>query len=43
MSELTAKNQAAEAEAAPRMPELDDDLRVEEESADGVKGGLKRD
>ena len=43
MSEPTAKSKAAEAEAAPRMPELDDDLHVEEESAGNVRGGLRRD
>jgi hypothetical protein len=39
MSEPTAKNKA-DAEVAPKMPELDEDLQVDEESAENVKGGF---
>jgi hypothetical protein len=40
MSEPTAKTKAADAEVAPKMPELDDDLQIEESSAENVKGGM---
>jgi hypothetical protein len=40
MSEPTAKTKAADAQEAPKMPELDDDLQVEESSAENVKGGM---
>jgi hypothetical protein len=41
MSEPTAKTEAAEAASAPRVPELDDDLQIDEGSAENVKGGLR--
>jgi len=42
VSEPTAKTKAADAEAVPKMPELDDDLQVEESSAENIKGGMRR-
>ncbi len=39
MSEPTAKTKAAE--VAPNLPELDEDLRIEESSAENVKGGMR--
>jgi hypothetical protein len=41
MPEPTAKTKAADAAEAPKMPELDEDLRIEESSAENVKGGMR--
>ncbi len=43
MSEPTAKTKAAEDAGAPKKLELDDDLQIEDSSAENVKGGMMRD